>query len=514
MTKPDLHERDRLVLAVDCSTTAAKAVVFDAAGRAAATGRASLTMQQPQPGWHEQDATTWWDATAGAIGQAVAGVDDPRRIAAICVTNQRQSFVCLDETDRPLRPAVLWLDSRATAEIEQYGTARVQQLSGQPADVTPSLYKLAWLRRNEPSVLARAARVGDVQAYLVRRLTGRWATSTGSADALGLFDMRSFSWSDELLGCAGVRRDQLPELFPVGAVIAPLSADVAAALGLPAAIPVVAGIGDGQAAGVGANALQAGSAYINLGTAMVMGVQSDSYVRDPAFRTLAGATPGTYTLETVLNSGAYVATWYREQFGDHALAGAPDPRLEAAAALLPPGSEGLLTLPYWNCAQTPYWDPHARGAVVGWHGRHGPAHMYRSLLEGVAYELRLHLEAIEAATGEPITSLRAMGGGARSTLWTQIIADVTQRQLLICAEEEISALGAAMLGQAQTPDDDGRTRTVAATGAAMAAYGGGVDPDPTRAPDYDRFYALQRRLYPQLRDIFSGLASATRGATR
>jgi xylulokinase len=502
------------VLAIDCSTTAAKAVAFDAAGHAVALGRRPLTMDQPRPGWHEQDATTWWEATAGAIADALAVLGSPRRIAAVCITNQRQSFVCLDELDNPIRPAILWLDSRATEEIEEYGTQQFQQLSGQPPDVTPSIYKLAWLRRHEPTVLSRAARVGDVQAYLVERLTGRWATSEGSADALGLFDMRTFSWSAELLACAGVRRDQLPELVPVGSVIAALTTDMARSLGLPAGIPVVAGIGDGQAAGVGADALHPGTAYLNLGTAMVMGVQSDSYVRDPAFRTLAGAYPGTYTLETVLNSATYLATWCREQFGDRSLGGAPDPRLEAAAALLPPGAEGLLTLPYWNCAQTPYWDPHARGVTVGWHGRHGPEHLYRSILEGVAYELRLHLEAIETATNMPITSLRAMGGGLRSTLWAQILADVSQRPLLICAEDEISALGAAVLGHASQPGAAGSARSITATANAMASYERTVDPDPERAEDYDRFCAVHRQLYPQLRTIFPALASAAHATRR
>jgi xylulokinase len=514
VSERDVREVDRLVLAVDCSTTAAKAVVFDVDGHAVGVGRRPLTMQQPQPGWHEQDATTWWEATAAAIAEALAGIGSPRRIAALCITNQRQSFVCLDESGDPIRPAILWLDSRATEEIEEFGTARVVELSGQPPDVTPSIYKLAWLRRHEPAVLSRAARVGDVQAYLVDRLTGRWATSEGSADALGLFDMRTFSWSAELLACAGVRREQLPELVPVGSVIAPLATDVAEALGLPRALPVIAGIGDGQAAGVGADALHPGTAYVNLGTAMVMGVQSDTYLRDPAFRTLAGASPGTYTLETVLNSATYVATWWREQFGVSSLGGAPDPRLEAAAARLPPGAEGLLTLPYWNCAQTPYWDPHARGAMVGWHGRHGPEHMYRSILEGVAYELRLHLEALEAATSRRIDSLRGMGGGTRSTLWTQILADVTQRPLLICAEEEISALGAAVLAHASQPGAGGSARSVASTAHVMASYERTVDPDPARCADYDRFFAVHRRLYPQLREIFEPLAAAARAARR
>lgn len=484
----------RLVVAVDCSTTAAKAVVTDAVGHVHAQATRPFGTRQPHPAWHEQDAGDWWTATRDAVADAVARVD-ATAVAAICITHQRETFVCLDDAGEPLRPAILWLDGRAHAEIAELGTARVHELSGKPPDTTPAIYKLAWLARHEPAVLAAAAHVVDVHGYLAWCLTGRWATSTASADTLGLLDAAALTWAPELCDLAGVRPEQLPALVPVGAQIGPLTADAAAALGLPGPVPLVAGTGDGQAAGLALGATVPGVAYLNLGTSMVLGVHADGYVWDPAFRTLAGLRAGEYTLETVLNAAAYLADWVRDRFGGDVSRDA----LEAGAAAVGPGAEGLLTLPYWNAAQTPHWDPLARGAVVGWHGRHTPAHLYRSVMEGVAFELRLHLERLEAATGRPVEHVRAVGGGARSELWVQIVSDVTGRPVRVCAAGEVSAAGAAMLGHAYLTGEP-------AGGSALDPPGRDLVPEPAAAASYSELYAAYRGLYPALRETFAALA--------
>ncbi|HEY0117840.1 MAG TPA: FGGY family carbohydrate kinase [Cellulomonas sp.] len=480
-----------LVVAVDCSTTAAKAVVVDAAGSVVAAASRPLATATPAPGFHEQDATSWYDATAAAVAAAVGALGDPARVGAVCVTHQRESFVLLDEAGVPLRPAILWVDSRAHAEIAELGSARVHAISGKPPDTTPALYKLAWLARHEPEALARAAAVADVQAYLALRLTGRLATSHASADTLGLFSLERLDWSGELVALAGLRTDQLPALVDAGSALGDLTPAAARDLGLPAPVPLVAGIGDGQSAGLALGVEEVGVAYLNLGTSMVCGVTSQEYLTSPAFRTLVGARPGTYVLETVLNAAAYLASWAVRQFGDGDLAAT-----EAAAALLPVGAEGLLTLPYWNAAQTPYWDPSARGAVVGWHGRHTPAHLYRSILEGVALELRLQLTELEQATGTPVSQLRAVGGGARSPLWTQIVADATGREVQVMSDGEVSAAGAAVLAHEFLGHQRTRGWTV----------GGSRTPDPDAAGRYDVLYEPYRELYPALSGVMATLS--------
>ena len=496
-----------LVVAVDCSTTAAKAVIHDEAGRVVAAAARPLRTLQPRPTFHEQDAEQWWTATVGAVHEAVAALDDPGRVRALCLTHQRETFVCVDGAGRPLRPAILWLDGRAHDEIAELGSSRVHELSGKPPDTTPALYKLAWLARHEPAALRDAVHVADVQAYLAWQLTGRWATSHGSADTLGLFDLQAMDWSGELLDLAGVRLDQLPDLVPAGDLLGTVTGAVARSLGLPGPVPLVAGIGDGQAAGLGLGATTPGVAYLNLGTSMVLGVQSAQYLWDPAFRTLAGIRPGTYTLETVLNAAAYVATWCRQQFGEAGADGTAGAQLEAAASRLPIGAEGLLTLPYWNAAQTPYWDPLARGATIGWHGRHTAAHLYRSILEGVGFELRLHLERLEEASGQRIESIRAVGGGARSPLWIRVVTDVTGRPVRVCADPEVSAAGAAALAR-EFLDRQGHPQGDPAVGTPGVPLGREVVPDPSTAAGYDALFGVYRGMYPAMAGLFHDLAIA------
>lgn len=502
---------DRLVLAVDCSTTAAKAVVVDGSGTVVASGSCPLDLDRPGPGLHEQDAGQWWTSTRTAIREAVtalrAGGRDAADLRAIGLTHQRESFVCADADGRPLRPAICWLDSRAGKEIAELGSPHVHATSGKQPDVTPALYKIAWLDRQEPAALRAAAVVADVHAVLAHRLTGRWATSLASGDSLGLLDLRAGVWSSQLLALAGLRRDQVPSLVEPGTPVGPLLPDVAADLGLPAAVPLVAGMGDGQAAGLGAHVTD-GIAYVNLGTSLVCGVGSERYLTGAGFRTLAGAPAGSFVLETVLNAASYLTSWFRTELGDPAQHGAVDPALEAAASAVPPGAEGLLTVPYWNCAQTPYWDADARGVMLGWTGRHTRAHAYRSLLEGVAFELRLHLDGLETATAQPLSTLRLMGGGSRSPLWRQIVADVTGRRVELCDGEEISARGAAVLAWAASSPEQRLPleRRIDQAARAMHRVALTVEPDPRTEDAYAAVFAVQQRIYPALRDVFGALA--------
>lgn len=404
----------RCVIGVDCSTTATKAVVFDAGGAAVAEGRRTFPLSRPQPGWHEQDPDTWRASTVGALADAAAQID-PGDVAAIGLTHQRESFACLDDRGRSIRPAILWLDGRAGPQIREHGTAAVHELSGKPPDVTPAFYKLLWLQENEPQTLRRTAMVTDVHGYLVHALTGHWTTSVASADPLGLVDMTTGGWSQQLLDQVGLTREQVPDLAEPGAVVGVLTDEAARQTGLRAGTPVVAGAGDGQCAGLGADVTVAGRAYLNLGTAMAAGTYSDTYHWDRAFRTMFGPVPGSYTLETLLSGGTYIVSWYVDRFGqipDLGLGLSPEQVLETAAAQLPRGSDGLMLLPYWNAAQTPYWDPSARGVVLGWQGTHGKAHFYRAALEGIAYELRLQTDGVDAVLGTPVDRFYAMGGGS------------------------------------------------------------------------------------------------------
>ncbi|MCW2810806.1 MAG: pentulose/hexulose kinase [Friedmanniella sp.] len=492
-----------LLIGIDCSTTGSKAVVFDLAGRTVSSASSPLATTSPHPGWHEQDAATWWPATDAAVRAALADLPDPGRVAAVCLTHQRESFVAVDADNTPRHPAILWLDARAAEEIAHHGTPEVERLCGKPADITPALYKLAWVRRHRPQWLDGAAYVLDTHAFLVRELTGRWVTSRSSADPLALLDICTRDYSPELLAVAGVDRDQLPELYDAGDLLGPLLPAVAQAWGLSAEVQVVAGLGDGQAAGLGADVLDASRAYLNLGTAVLVGTECPRYAPSRSYRTLLSVMPGQTTVETFLSSGTYLPTWFRRELGAAPSDGAPDPALEAAAAEVGPGSAGLLTLPYWNAAQTPHWDPYASGVMLGWRGSHTRAHAYRSLLEGIAQEVRLQLDGLEEANGVRVSTIRAMGGGTRSPLFRQILTDVLERPVEICGEPEISALGAAIVaavGLGAHPD-------LATACRAMTRTGETITPCPEAGAVYTRLRSLHARVYPQLREVMHDLDS-------
>lgn len=500
--------QDWLVIGVDCSTTASKAVVVDSTGHTVSAGVSALSTSSPRAGWHEQDAGTWWPATDAAVRQALAGVSQRCRVKAVCIAHQRESFVAVDQDNHPLHPALLWLDGRASAEIEEYGTPRVEQLCGKPADITPALYKLAWVSRHRPEWISTAYKVLETHAFLVRQLTGEWVTSVSSADPLALVDVSTADYSPELLEVAGVAREQLPELVDAGEVIGPVLPEIALGWGLSSDTVVVAGLGDGQAAGVGADVLDSTRAYLNLGTAVLVGTENTGYSPSRAYRSLISVVPGHTTLETFLSSGTYLLTWFRRQFGAPGGLGAPDPALEAAAGAVPPGASGLLTLPYWNAAQTPYWDPHASGVILGWRGIHTTAHVYRSLFEGIAQEVRLQLDGLSAATGTRVETIRAMGGGTRSPLLMQVLSDVLQRPLEICPEPEISALGAAIVGAVGI----GLHPSLAEACSAMTAPGQVVEPDVAAGEVYRQLRDVHAQVYPRLKDLMRSLGDVARTA--
>jgi sugar (pentulose or hexulose) kinase len=222
---------------------------------------------------------------------------------------------------------------------------------------------------------------------------------------------------------------------------------VAEACGLPAGLLVAAGIGDGQAGGLGVNITTPGDAYLSLGTSVISGTYSDQYVVDSAFRTMSGGIPGSYLLETVLLGGGYTVSWFMEKMAGQS--GQDVEQLQEfynqAASVLPPGSEGLMVVPYWNSVLSPYWDSSASGIIVGWRGIHQLSHLYRAILEGIAFEQRLNTMGVEKTLGQLVRRYIVVGGGAQSDLWCQIIADITNKSVYRATTPDAAALGAGIL---------------------------------------------------------------------
>lgn len=501
----NLNHDGPLVIALDSSTTSTKAIVVDTSGNIGHIAKRNIQLHTPAMDFYEHTPERWWETSRDTIAEVVSKLSsqERERVAAFGLTHQRETFAPFDENGKAIRNGILWLDSRAADQIARYGSAHVHELSGKPAGVTPGIYKMAWVKENEPESFEKAHKIVDVLAYITFNLTGRWASSEAAADSLGLLNITERDYSDELLEIAGVRREQMADLVTPTEEIAPLKDELADEWGLKKGIPIVAGLGDGQAAGIGAAAVTPEIGYLNLGTAVNAGVESPHYKFDPVFRTHVSGIPGNYVYEVLQSSGSYLAGWFRESLGDPKLLGEPDPALEEAAAHIPPGSEGLITLPYWNAVQSPHWDALARGAVVGWRGTHSRAHMYRSILESIGFEMRHNLDSLEAGTGVTLQGLRGMGGGTRSPLWRQIMADTTGLPITIALQDEVSALGAAVLAMAHTGAFG--SNDVATAANEMAQLGDTIEPNMELHEQYRDVAEVQRKLYPQLKDIFAEL---------
>lgn len=494
-----------LIIALDSSTSATKAVVVGSAGQVVASGSSPIDLLTPGMDRYEHDPEQWWTSTRAAMTEALSSMSAERRarIKGICITHQRETFAVVDESGKALRPAILWLDSRAGEQIKRYGSPEIHELSGKPADTTPAVYKMAWLKEHEPEVLAAAAKVVDVHAYLARRLVGEWVSAMGSADTLNLMDIEAQDYSEELLEIAGVRREQMAELARPTETIGALKPELAEEWGLNPDVVLIAGVGDGQAAGLGTNATADDVAYVNVGTSVVCGIHSKDYAYDPSYRTLLAGIPGQYVLEIVQNSGSVLLNWFRKELGNPALDGKIDPELDAAAAAAGLGAEGLLTVPYWNAVQSPYWEPFAKGIMVGFGSAHTRGHLYRSIMEGIALELRENIRRVEASTGREIRELRATGGGSRNLLWRQIFADATGKPIIVSGVDEVSAQGAAIMGMVGV----GEYADVPAAAEAMTTFTARTEPNMDTHERYGKLAEVQQKIYPKLQEIFEEISA-------
>lgn len=432
-------------------------------------------------------------------------VEESSRIALLVLAHQRETVVVTDRAGTPLAPALLWMDSRCREDVSQatlrLGAVRIHGLSGKPPCTTPSLYKLMYLFRMRPELRPNAF-VHDVHSFLSLRLTGRPVSSFPSADPTGLVDMRSKKWSADLLGLVGLRPDQLPELVEPGYLIGPLTRSAATALGLSEEVLLYAGSGDAQASGLGAGITGPHRCSIEMATAVSASVITHSYQLSKAYRTLFSAIPGSYSLETTLRGGMQTLFWWLEnQLGSKARRETMA-ELEERAERLAPGSDGLLALPYWAGVMSPHWDDDARGALIGLHRRHQPEHVYRAVLEGISFELRFHLEGIESSAGRLERRIHVLGGGSRSDLWCQILADVLGLTIVRTESAEATALGAAMVGMVA----HGVFPHFEEAAAEMTRTGAEFQPGEARLT-YDRIYrGAYRGLYGDLRGRLQVLA--------
>jgi xylulokinase len=490
------------VLGIDTSTTATKAVLVDEAGAIAGIGSAEYGFDVPQPLWSEQEPALWWDGTVGAVRSALrtSGVD-PASIEAIGLTGQMHGLVLLDSADRVLRPAILWNDQRtahACEEIrEAVGLKRLVQITGNDAVTGLTAPKLVWVRDHEPEVWRRAAHVLLPKDYVRLELAGEHALDKADGAGTLLFDLAARDWSPEVVDALRIPREWLPPTHEGPTVTGRVTERAAAATGLRAGTPVVAGGGDQSANGVGVGATTPGTVALSLGTSGVIFAATEAPLFEPRGRVHAfcHALPGRWHLMSVMLSAAGSLRWFRDTFTP----GESFDSLVATGAEVPAGSEGLFFLPYLSGERSPHPDPLARGAFIGLTLGHDRRHMLRAVLEGVAFGLRDGLDLMIAAGMPAPSQVRASGGGVASPLWRQILADVLDTELATVSTTEGAAYGAALLATEAAGWFDSVDAAVTALVRATPVASPGPD-----AARYRDAHATYRELYPALRPFFRG----------
>jgi xylulokinase len=498
-------------LGIDAGTTSIKAAVFDPLGRLLALERQEYTLETPAPAWVELDASVYWQACCNAVRAVLVRSAVPlAEVVSLCISSQGETFVPVDENGCPTRKAIVWLDNRAAPQAAaiaaRFGLDEVYYRTGQP-DVVPTwpACKILWLRENEPELFQHSARFLLLEDYLLFRLTGQYVTEMAQQTSSLLLDLHARAWWPEMLDFVGITPDRLPRLLPPGEIVGQLSAEGAAALGLLPHTLAVTGSMDQAIGAVGSGNVTSQIVTETTGGALGIIFTLNQPVFDPKRRLPCyfHARKDHFALLPWGQTAGMALRWFRDQFFASEMSVAAAAGLDtydlmtAAAAGVPPGSDGLVVLPHLEGAFCPEFNANARAVFFGATLRHTRAHFTRAILESVAYMLRKNLEIVESIAG-PVQELRSTGGGARSRLWLQIKADVLQKPVTMVDVEESACLGAAMLGAAAA----GHFRDLEEASAAMVHIGDTLNPDPANQHSYQQGYAAYLELYDRLAPMF------------
>ena len=495
-----------MLLGIDLSTTGAKALLIDPEGRVISSATTPLNLSTPFPLWSEQEPHEWWEATANSIRRALADANaSGENVSAIGLTGQMHGLVVLDQEGHVLRPAILWNDQRCGAECNEIrarvSLERLVQITGNDALTGFTAPKILWLETHEPEVYSRIRHVLLPKDYIRYKLTGALAMDKADGSGTMLFDLRKRSWSSEILDALHLNAEWLPPTFEGHEVTGEVSVEAAELTGLRRGTPVVAGGGDQSAQAIGVGVVRPGTMAVTLGTSGVVFAATESPLIEPQGRLHAfcHAVAGRWHLMGVMLSAAGSLQWYHDKLArDKSFA-----ELVGEAAQVPAGSEGLIFLPYLSGERTPHPDPLARGAWIGLTTRHDQSHLTRSVLEGVAFGLKDIFCLMKEAGLGAVDQVRLSGGGAKSSLWRQILADVLGAELVTVNTTEGAAYGAALLAGVAA----GVWPNVDAACAQTISIGDRISPGARSVETYQLVYEHYRNLYPTLKPTFHALAS-------
>ena len=502
------------LLAIDSGTQSVRALLFDPRGQLVSKARVEIEPYlSPQPGWAEQDPEYYWRSLCEACQRLWASSPVPRdAVAGVALTTQRSTVINVDSSGKPLRPAIVWLDQRRVEGLRPMGpllhTAfRLLQLGPTVAHYVAES-EANWIRTHEPEIWDRTHKLLFLSGFLTHRLVGRFVDSVGCQVGYVPFDYRRLRWAsatDWRCKATGVTPDKLPDLLPPAHVLGEITAVAAESTGIPAGLPLVAAAADKACEVLGAGCLEPHIGCLSYGTTATLNTTHRRYVEAiPFLPPFPSAVPNEYSLEMQIARGYWMVAWFKQEFAhrEQRLAEErgiePEQLFDALVNAVPPGSMGLVLQPYWSPGVR-YPGPEAKGAVIGFGDVHTRAHLYRAILEGLAYALRHGRQRCERRTGVPITELRVAGGGSQSDAAMQITADVFGLPASRPHTYEASGLGAAIdaaVGLGLHPDFPSAVRE-------MARLGRTFEPNERHRALYDALYhQVYRRMYGRLHPLY------------
>lgn len=504
----------RALLGIDVGTSGAKTVLFDEKGNPLAAHTEEYPMLQPQNGWAEQNPADWWNAVVLGIRAVLSKSAVPAcEIAGIGLSGQMHGLVMLDKNDAVMRPAIIWCDQRTVEECEDLnrivGEKRMIEITANPPMTGFTASKILWVQKHEPEIYGKCVKILLPKDYIRYKLTGEFATEASDASGMQLMDVPGRIWSDELLSKINVDKSMLGRIHESSDVTGKVSRKAAEATGLAAGTIVVGGAADNAAAAIGTGVAAEGSSFTTIGTSGVIYAVSNKPRIDMQGRvnTLCASVPGKWTVMSCTQAAGLSLKWLRDTCCTPEIAEAgkkgtdPYAIMDRLAEAVPAGAGKLLFLPYLMGERSPHPDADCRGVFFGLSAVHTRANMIRAVMEGVSYSL---LECVDVfrEMGVPVENMTVCGGGGRSPLWRQMLADLYECPVYTLKVDEGASLGAALLAGVGA----GIFSSVEEA-SSIVRKNDPVFPDAGRHSAYMPYYELHKSLYPSLKDSFKKLAN-------
>ncbi len=503
----------KYLLGIDLGTSGTKTVLFNQNGEGICSATVEYPMSQPKNGWAEQDPADWYNAAVETIRTVLSrsGVD-PEDVVSMGISGQMHGLVMLDEKNQVIRPSIIWCDQRTARECEEItekvGYENMIRITANPALTGFTLSKIMWVRKHEPENYARCRHILLPKDYVRFMLTGDFATEVSDASGMQLLDVPNRCWSQELLDLLDIDGSMLAKVYESCEVTGHISAEASKITGLSEKTLVVGGAGDNAAAAVGTGVVEDGKAFTTIGTSGVVFAHTDHLAIDPKGRvhTFCCAVPGAWHVMGVTQAAGLSLKWFRDNFcqaektAAEAMGVDSYDLLNKEVAQSPIGANKLLYAPYLMGERTPHLDADCRGMFFGLNAMHTRRDLLRAVMEGVTYALNDCLSVLKGMGVAPETML-ACGGGGKSPLWRQMLADVMNCPVATTVNTEGPALGVAILAGVGA----GLYGSVQEACKAMIHVNPAQNPDADAVACYAKVYEVYKKLYATNKELFREL---------